>query len=418
MALNRAGADAVLHDLFWSQGVQEQLNNSNVILAQLKPNSFTASGRRIEIPMHTGRSRGIGSRAEQGTLPAADRQKHEVSYQSPKFHYGRLELTGPVIKSMRNSMGAYIQAIASEVTGIREDLQREMARQVMGTSDGVIAQCGTTSNAQVIVLAAGTSERQILQLFNDQGMTVDIGTVANPVAVVANVPVVDYDLANGTITIDNGGTGVTTSGSHFIFRAGNGGSGANQKELTGLQTLVNSGNAVQGVDGAAKSYWNAVVDGNGGSNRALTEALLTGTILKTQRRSGRTPDLLITTDGGLQAVQNVIAAQRRQTEVLDLKGGFTGIRWSTPGEGDAGSSSTVVTWSRDAIENTIYGLCMSEMHKLVWDDADDWDFMKEDGSMWSRKADTDAYEATLYNYFDVAITRRNCHFKLADITEI
>jgi len=46
----------------------------------------------------------------------------------------------------------------------------------------------------------------------------------------------------------------------------------------------------------------------------------------------------------------------------------------------------------------------------------DWSFMDRDGSVLSRVANTDAYEATLYKYHELGTDKRNAHGKLTGLT--
>jgi hypothetical protein len=46
----------------------------------------------------------------------------------------------------------------------------------------------------------------------------------------------------------------------------------------------------------------------------------------------------------------------------------------------------------------------------------DWEFMDDDGAILNRVANTDAYEATLYIYSELATDARNAHAAVRDLT--
>ena len=131
----------------------------------------------------------------------------------------------------KSDAGSFLQVLKAELDGLRNDLRRDMARQVYGDGTARIAKCGTTSTASVVVLAAdaasGTDvfagKEAIRKGHLYVGMLVDIGTVAAPTTIASGreITAVDYD--NGTITIS--GATVSTTSSHFIFRAGAGTAG-------------------------------------------------------------------------------------------------------------------------------------------------------------------------------------------------
>jgi hypothetical protein len=47
----------------------------------------------------------------------------------------------------------------------------------------------------------------------------------------------------------------------------------------------------------------------------------------------------------------------------------------------------------------------------------DFDWMDEDGAVLSRVSNYDAYEAVLYWYSELGVSKRNANVRLADITE-
>jgi len=89
-------------------------------------------------------------------------------------------------------------------------------------------------------------------------MIIDIGTVANPTATATTRTITSVNVAAGTFVFS--GTAVAITVNDKVFRQGSGGSGANQKEITGLQTQVAAGGVLWNIDGAAIQPWNAYVD--------------------------------------------------------------------------------------------------------------------------------------------------------------
>jgi hypothetical protein len=59
--------------------IREQLNNANVLLAQIEKNTKDVEGRRAVLSLHITRNSGVGSRAEGGTLPSAGSQGYAGS---------------------------------------------------------------------------------------------------------------------------------------------------------------------------------------------------------------------------------------------------------------------------------------------------------------------------------------------------
>lgn len=412
--------DAILKDDY--KEYLDNLNNANFILSQVETRKDTVQGRIARHAVHLGRSSGVGARAENGTLPTAGNQAFATVPVPVRYVYGRIQLSGPTIKQAVTDRGAFIDALDAEMEGIKNDAMKDVNRQLWGTSNGVIAQCGTTTAATTVVLASTTGSTALRQLFFDGGMVVDIGTIASPTTVASARTISSVDETNKTIAIS--GAAVTTSSSHYVFRSGAGGASSNtgqpgdgQVELTGLQTIVDDSAVLHTINPSSQPKWKAYVNSNSGTNRSITETLITGSIMKTLTNSGKKPSLLVSAEGVNLAISNLLLSLKRNMEQTSLKGGYAGIQFYSPsvsGKGD--EAPTALYADFDCPNNRLYGI---NPDVLVYHQVGDgFQFMDLDGAVMNRKPDTDAYEATLYAYGELACKQRNAHFVIKDITEV
>lgn len=387
--------------------IREQLNNSSMLLNQIERNSKDVEGRRAVLSLHTNRNAGVGARAEGGTLPSAGNQGYSEERVSLRYNYGRIKLTGPVIRAMRSDKGSFTRAVDSESKGIVNDLKQDVERQLFGTSNGVIATCGTTTAATLVVLATTTSAVAMRQF--RVNMKVDIGTVAQlgsgSGGRVYSATISAVSAANKTITIDSA---ITTDSNDFVARAGSGGSSSNQKELTGLQTIVDDTGTLFNINPSTDTDWVSYVDGNSGTNRAPTETLFIKALQQGEIAGGVTVDLFISSDGVHRGFAAQLASQKRFSNTVDLKGGYKALEISGGGE------SVGLTWAKDCPLNRAFGL--STAH-LTQHEMSDWEFMDEDGSVLSRVSGEDAYEAVLFKYHELTTDKRNAHVLIEDLTE-
>ena len=421
MSLTLTTADEVLKEDYKGP-VREQLNNNTFLLTQVASNTEDVVGRHAVVPLHTKRTTGVGARAEGGTLPTAGSQGYKDVRVPLRRNYGRIQISGPVIQAMSTDRGAFIRAIESEMDGLKSDLSRDVNRQLHGTSNGVIAQAGTTGGSTTLVLASTTTETQLRQAFNDGGMNISIGSVASPASVIASTTVTDVDFDNKTLTVSDS---VTTNSSHFIFRAGNGGASDNsgspggadgQLELTGLQSIVDDTADIQTIDTSAVPTWKSAIFDNGGTNRAISENLINRAIQRTEISSGEQISLLLSGDAVNRAAASLLTATRRNVDNVDLEAGYAGIKWTALGEGQRRQGTgTVLVWDQDCVENTMFGLCTDKLVQYV---GSDWDWMDNDGAVLSRVSNQDAYEATMFKYHELATTKRNAHFRIDDISHV
>jgi hypothetical protein len=412
--------DAILKDDY--KEYLDNLNEANFILSQVETRKDTVQGRIARHAVHLGRSSGVGARAEGGTLPTAANQSYATVPVPVRYVYGRIQLSGPTIKQAVTDRGAFIDALDAEMEGIKKDAMKDVNRQLWGTSNGVIAQCGTTTTSATVVLASTTGSTALRQLFFDGGMVVDIGTVAAPTTVASARTITAVDETNKTITIS--GATVSTTSSHFVFRSGAGGASSNtgqpgdgQIELTGLQTIVDDTAVLHTINPSSQPKWKSYVNSNGGTNRSITETLITGSIMKTLTNSGKKPSLLVSAEGVNLAISNLLLSLKRNMEQTSLKGGYAGIQFYSPsvsGKGD--EAPTALYADFDCPNNRLYGINPEVLtyHQV----GDGFQFMDLDGAVMNRKPDVDAYEATLYAYGELACRQRNAHFVIKDITEV
>lgn len=404
MGLTKTAADAALKEDYQPL-VREQLNQSNMFLAQIEKNTKDFEGRRAILSLHTSRNSGVGARAEGGTLPTAGNQGYTEQRIDMRRQYARIEVTGPAIREMKSDRGSFVRAVESEIKGAVNDIKRDVSRQVFGTSNGVIATCGTTSTANEVVLASTTTLTQMRQFEVD--MVVDIGTVASPATVASAVTITAVNRTTKTITVS--GSTISTTGSHFVFRSGAGGAigGAGQKELTGLQSIVAASGTLFNVDPSSVTSWVSYVSSNSGTNRAPTDTLFETALDEISIESGENADLIVTSAGVSRAYANGLKDQKRYSNTLDLKGGFKAISVTTP------QGEVALTWDRDCPENKAFVLNTSHLTEFY---SSDWEWMDEDGAVLNRVQNKDAYEATLFKYHEVATDKRNAHGLVSDLS--
>src|SRR5690242_13643951 len=244
---------SILKD-YYLPPVTEQLNNEVLLLNRLEARTQDFVGNQAVLPVHTGRSGGIGARPELGTLPSAGNQTYDKAVYDLRYLYGRVQVSGPSMAKTRSDTGAFLQALRSELDGIRMDLKRDLARQSYGDGSGKVATCGTTTSSSTVVLS---SSEAIDKGYLYPGLPVDIGTAADPDAVVAASIISAVDASTPSITI---ASSVTTSSSDFVFIAGSAGDSV-VYETDGLAKLVSNSGTVGGINSATagNEYWKSLV---------------------------------------------------------------------------------------------------------------------------------------------------------------
>lgn len=415
MAADLTTLNAILKDDYKS--LTENLNNKAFMLAQVKKSSGTIHGRRATHSVHLGRSGAIGAAIEGATLPTADQQRYSTVQVPCRYQRARIQLTVQLIKQAQGDIGSFIDALESEMN-ITNDSMRDVNRQIYGTSNGVIVQCGITTTSATIVLATATRADFATYLY--VGRVVDIGTVATPTTIASARTITAVSVANKTITIS--GATVSTTASHFVFQSGAGGASTNtglpvdgQVELTGLQTIVSATAILHTIDPSTTPAWAAQVYGNSGTLRPLSETSIDMALLQTTAASGATPNLLVSGAGVFVSGKSILTGYQRNVDTMEFTGGFQGIKWSTPGI--AGTAGRDVAWYADfdCTPNFLYGI---NSDSLVFHQVEEgWQWMDDDGAILSRVANQLAYEAVTYCFAELACKQRNANFVISDLIE-
>lgn len=396
-------ADAALKE-WYLPGAREQLNNEIPFLAQVEKNYEMIEGRRAVLSLHMSRNSGVGARPELGTLPTAGSQGYAEERVPVYRQYGSIQLSGPSIRAMKSNSGSFVRQTESEMTGVTNDLKRDVSRQAWGDQSGKIVTLGTTSNTVKVTVATTATAVQMRGL--SVGMVIDIGTVASPTTVVSAATIVSIDDTVGAsyVTIDSA---VTTSSSHFIFRSGSVGVNTSY-EINGAQSIVSSAGTLFNVNPSTYPKWKSYVNGNSGTNRALSENLMATVVQNVQIQSGDYPKAAICSDGVFRAYSSLLTSLKRSTNTTQLKGGYSALDFN------AASGTIPVTWDRDCPSNKVFFFNWDNLLEVR---EADWEFMDEDGAVLSRVAGLDAYGATLFMYHELTTDQRNAHGLLFDVTE-
>tara|TARA_R110001606_G_scaffold37093_1_gene105394 strand:+ start:2073 stop:3293 length:1221 start_codon:yes stop_codon:yes gene_type:complete len=405
MAATLATIDSYLKEVYQGR-IREQLNDEIVALKRITRSGSGVTnevgGKYVTFPIHTRRNSGIGSRFESEALPTPGQQGHAAARVGLKYAYGGVQLTGQAISLSDTDAKAFAKALDNEVEGLKNDLKKDMNRQVYGSGNGAIA-VATGANTGAVVPVADARLFQV-------GMVVDTqtgNTVDNTGLIVASV-----DLTAGSNTVTFTTTpGTATAAADIIVRKGSGVAAGGNRELTGLAAIVSDSGTLYNIDPSVEPEWKANVDSNGGTNRALSEALMIGMTDDIRTKGGST-SLILQSLGVRRAYFNLLSQLRQTVNTQEFTGGFSGLAFTT----DRGEIPVVA--DVDAPLNKQWYI---NEDALTYYRDEDWHFIDRDGSMWKQVSDSngdyDAYYARMVEYHELATDRRNTHGLVSDITE-
>jgi hypothetical protein len=374
----------VLKD-YYLPPVVEQLTNEVLLLKRLESRDQELVGRAAVITLHTGRSGGIGARGEYVQLPDPGAQSYSRIEFDLKYLYGVVRVSGPGMVKTSSEAGAFVQMLRSELDGIRQDLTKDLARQVYGDGTGAIAL--TTANAATTTIVLQSKEPlEKGQIY--VGMAVDIGPVATPTSVASNRTVTAVDATVPHIVIS--GANVTSANGDGVGRAG-ARFASGTYEITGLQNLVaTTNNTVGGLNSATSAYWQNLKDTAG---TAITQDRLMQAFNRIRIAGGET-SVIISNFGVQRDFFNTFQTNIRYTTPLVLEGGFQTLTFM----------GKPIVADVDAPYNRVF--LLDERFIKVFSNRD-WHFLDEDNTVLKWDTNYDAWKAVLARYMNLGITKRN-----------
>lgn len=249
------------------------------------------------------------SRAEGESYPVGNTADYVQAVVRLAKHATRYAFTPEQERRSLADLGSWEDIGSRYAREVGEDAGRDFAAQLYGLGNGIRAITGATSGSNVIQLDADTTMAQMRTL--RRGMKVDVGSVANPIAVAAsrNITAVDFD--NKTITVS--GSAVSTSADDAVFVSGAGGSTSwGAREIVSLQQIAGSED-LYGVAVADNPEFVGFTSDGGGVERTLTATLAQRVRDDMRQNGGTEPTHGITSPGVFRSAVAAEAAKVRYT---------------------------------------------------------------------------------------------------------
>jgi hypothetical protein len=393
--------------------IREQLNGATVLLSRIMrdDSSFNVSGKTFTVPIHTARNTAAGiARADGGTLPTAGQQGYQVAVVPNSYTYSRIKVTGPTIRAARDNAGAFVTAIESEIKGVTRDTKRIWNMYLNGDGTGAMAywttaddSSGTTvddnqGNAFVHLPAAGTFTCDLIDA-SDHSTVLGNGIVVTLGAKAATNYAITWTgsvsgSADGDYLIPDDSVGLNPMGIRGIIDDGN------PPTLSG---------GLHGLAVASHPYWKAQVftGASAGTKEALTlsrmQEPLSGIAINSDFDESDVKFLLSNYNVRDKYV-SLLVADKRHVNTMELDGGFKGVEFN----------GIPLVPDPQTDRSKIYYVVPESLRIFR---TSDFDWADRDGSVLSRVANEDAYEAFLFAYQNLGCIARNANAVLEDITD-
>lgn len=401
--------------------VQEMLNNATILLNRLEKDagSTDVSGKNATVPVHYGRnlSAGLGI-SEAGALPEAYSQVYKTAIVPYKLLYGRVQVTGPVIATTKNNQGAFVRAIESEMKGLTKDFKRALNRQLHGDGYDALGYLTEAANGTGTTLTNIDVDDNygaaFSHLSNGQAIPVDIldGSGNSRLSATAGgYPTMQVTGSTSSTIVTSvvipASTTIASSADGDIIvpavKTSTGWASSKGKQMMGIKGIISAsdpgvlGAGLHGLAVASYPWWSAQVVGSDSSKVDLSFANMQkvfSLIAVNSDGSEDDVDVLLTSYGVRDKYVELCVQERRFFNEMKLDGGFKAVSFN----------GKPIVADAQCWPGRIYYINFGTLSLFR---LQDFTFMEKDGSVWSRVANTDAYEATLTLYSDLGCKIRN-----------
>lgn len=391
--------------IYYQPAIREQFPQKSVLLQNLEKGdakNIDTSGAFARITLQKSMHPSVGAKPEGKPLPNKSYTRLETTDVAMKYNYGRIEVSGPVMRASRDNRGAVLKALETETESVTKALRNDINRQLAcGNGTGVLAllngasQTTTWALDSLLGIAFSTPSSIGSEVaptkYAVAGMEVDVGDSTTYTTI---------DVTAATITTVNSATGITGStlsgmdDNGYLLRHD-----AAASEIMGLRGIIDDSGQLDALQtitrsSAGNGYWKAsVVDyGSAAAPATLTESYMQEAATLCEKNDGEV-SFVLTTFGLRDSYVSILQSDKRFVNTTELKGGFKSIDFN----------GTPLTPDKDCTPYTMYFVDKSTL-ELYESSPVTW--ANEDGSVLSRVANYDAYEAFLYYYANLGAN--NC----------
>lgn len=327
MGLFSTSATGFLKDTYLPGYINQYENAKGTLLGLFYKDRATMQieGANAFLKLRVGDSLGQATITEGGDYPSPGDVTSAQATVTAAHLAHTIQLTSEEAAYLDSGSAAAEPIIAMKMDAAMETMSRDIERQSWMDGSGILANVASSSGATITLDATTTSQidrdRYIwIDDTNRRRYDVVHGTTGaqqetafTVSSIVESTNVLTCSLADMT--------SATSAG--VVVNSGDWASGGafRSLEFTGLQGMIDDDNTYLGINRstAANSYWRAVIDGNSGTLRPITENLILGFLAKMARRrtDGKQPRgadyMAFANSGTWNAYHNLLLPAQRYT---------------------------------------------------------------------------------------------------------
>lgn len=408
-----ADFQAVLKE-YYLPPAQDILHNKTLLLKRIEQDTEHIEGQYAVAPLRIGRNEGHGFIGKGGKLPQPKQQKYSESRWTVKLFYGRVMLPGPDMAEAQSDLGSFVRLMDSEMSMLPVDMAKTLNTYLFGDGSGYLARISAIAGTTITLtanLGLGYTNTSNPTKWLRKGMVV-VPVLAGAATGTART-ITAINASANQITIDSAFGGTAAANDYLVIASEPGVTPADIDHgynnvpmgIRGIFDTVNPPTkpaGLQNLDVATEDYWVAQVLDNSGTLRPLTLDLLQQAQDQLEQVADQSGTLWLTDHAQRRAYLNLLEAAKRYVNEMTLDGGFRALSYNdVPFVVDSDAPGGLI-WHYD--ESKLKFFTMRDYHWLT------------DGSILSRDADRDMFQAALASYFDLGTMNRRAGAVLEDLS--
>lgn len=359
-------------------------NSANVLLGRIKKD-YNFVGKEMKYPVPIGFSGGVGS----GSLPSANIASYGDLTVTAKKVYAVCEVDRETIKASVNNEGAFVEATKHTVQKTVESWTRNASRILFGDSTGALGSfsgsaAGTATDPVLTITAATWKEANF-----EEGDYINVNSLASVFEVIS----VDASTKAVTLSRISGSDDLTMigAGTHVTYMQN-----SRNNDPNGLKKVCDAtSSTLYGITVARR--WQSTQEAAGGAG--ITVDRMNKVMLEVQRKSGKVPDLIITSFTQYRKILNLLEDQKQyivEPRSAELKGkvSFKGLEFMSA------AGSIGIFPERFCEDDRMYFL---NTNYITAYHRPDMGWFEDDGTVFLRSATSDTYGARYGGYYDNVI---------------
>lgn len=408
----------------YGRAIVETINRKVFVYEMLEKTKEHWTGKKHQVPVYLRSANAVGARLEGGTLPNAAADVYRESIIRNKNNYVVVKTTN-IAEALTSQGGAWAAVKSASIKHAALDLADSMNRQLNGGGFGILAETESVDGLVQTIHTHGdgtptndSGKAPDTTRFLKVGLRVAWGTFVDGDAQFGATPPVAA--GHGHVSSINSTTSFTVvkaAGAdpitNSVFVIGNGlteGLQSFNKEMMGLDFLVNDSGALQEIDPSADPEWKSIVLSNpagAGTERQLTEDVMQQAIDRVDDESADEADTLLCHTTTRRAYLNLLKSKGLERFAPTvMRGGHKALTYN------GGTGDTQIFADKDAVHRTMFVLSradlrMFEVSPFKWDATG--------GDTWKWVAAEDAATAFGRTYSNLGVLARNAQARIDDI---